>query len=338
MKILLVDTLSEPGHTSFNQSIVDWLENEDVSMYFSDSMARNFDSAFQSFPDNMLVKSSKWKYKFNQIILMKNVFSRLRYSSFDKVLFLSYEPLSMFIWSYFFRYFSHASIFVVEHNTVPKSGFFKKMPYKMISKTVTHITLMDYISKYVSDKFNKRAVTVRHPMNNILNSTNECIEPLEINDNKIIFMPSATIDADTTNKIFQVVSQNKGYTLYAKPKYDVGFESDNIILSTRFDNYNRMMASSDVVIIPQDFDYRVSGVLYEALQSNALIIVSDCIFGRFASEYFPGRVFIVSDWHELFPIIESNLPLIDRTDEENYFSNWNRLGKNELYEALNANG
>ncbi|MNG80549.1 hypothetical protein D3C73_217830 [compost metagenome] len=336
MKVLLVDTLSERAHTSFNQSIVDWLGNEDVSMYFSDSMARNFDSNSRSFPDKMLVKNSKWKYKFNQLILMKNVFSKLRHNSFDKVLFLSYEPLSMSIWSYFFRYFTRTNLYVFEHNTVPNSGFLKKMLYKMISKTVTHITLMDYISKYVNEKFNKKAVTIRLPMNNIFDSTNKRVEPLGINHDKIIFMPSATIDAETTNKIYHVVSQNKGYTLYAKQKYDVKFESKNIILSSWFEDYNGMMVSSDVVIIPQNFDYRVSSVLYEALQSNALIIVSDCIFGRFASEYFPDRVFLVSDWDELFPIIESNLPLVGRINE-NYFLHWNNRGKNELYEALNAN-
>ncbi|HGM5488612.1 TPA: hypothetical protein ACKP1B_000190 [Serratia fonticola] len=336
MKILLVDTLSELGHIKFNQSIADWLANEDVTIYFSESMARNFDLDSRSFSDRMLAKDSKWRYKFNQIVLMKNILSTLRNNSFDKVLFLSYEPLSMFFLSHFIRHFTHANIFVVEHNTVPNTGFFKKMLYKMISNTITHITLMDYISKYVSDKFNKKTATVRHPMKNIFDSTSEGVKAPSIDD-KIIFMPSATIDADTTNKIFRIVSQNKKYTLYAKPNYDVKFESENIILSSRFDDYNRLMASSDVVIIPQDFDYRVSGVLYEALQSNALIIVSDCIFGQFASEYFPDRVLIVSDWSELFPLIESNLSLGGGVNKGNYFSEWNKRGKHELYEALNAN-
>lgn len=286
-RVLIFDPLSEKGHREFNNSFDklflkferEWIVSKDMH----DSMHINCSK--NHFDNKLINKKNKFFYLFNQVFLLIKfiIYSR----KYDKAILVSYYLPSVFLLSVIFS-LSKEKYFFVEHNTIPESSRIKDIMFRFLTCKITHICLAPYIGKYLTKKYRKRTISIWHPFP-------ESQPQVEKNEN-LFFMPSSTITDNDRNKILDRFFCESTSLLYLKGERQ-GETSKNIIFQKFFNDYNDLMARSKFVIIPQKFSYRVSGVFFEAISNNCIVLMSKCEFSNSMAAVFDKNVFIVDDWN-----------------------------------------
>lgn len=295
MKILIADPLSEKGHLNFNSNIIKWFEKTQgvaINYYFSESMSNDMQLEGKTFKDSLLSKNNGFRYKLNQVKVIDDIFMHAIENKYDKLFILSYELFSTALYLKIKNRNNDLEIFLIEHNTIP-TNYVKELFYKLIPKEkITHIGLMPYISKYIKYKYNKNSFYLPHPMR-ALNDTVNQIKMYQYENITNVFMPSFVEEElkYTICTSFETLGDN--FILRTK-----GTESKfkNVLKLDYFVDYDNLLASADAIFIPQKFDYRVSGVLYEALQTEAKIFMSNCLFSQKMKERFNTKIVLVDDW------------------------------------------
>lgn len=297
-KILLIDPLDEKGHKFFNAEFINIFDKAmfEITLVTSSSSSNvylNKVSSLKTYPKFLLSKRSRLLYSFSQFcILLYSIFVRSK-THYDAVIFLSYELPSMALFSHFLK----GNDYLVEHNTI-SNGFIKRNLFEFISKKITHICLEKYIALYVKNSFRKKATIVGHPYNSELIEFIKTNNQNNVTANKKIFMPSATIKSEIFYDITNSIADDDSFLLLAKGEYEA--VSENIIVKKFYDNYYLEMFSSHFVLIPQCFEYRVSGVFYEAiLIPHIVIVMSDCLFANEMKLKFGNRIHICKNWSNL---------------------------------------
>ncbi|MBN4832045.1 hypothetical protein [Enterobacter hormaechei] len=295
MKILIADPLCEKGHLNFNLNIIKWFNNDQnisIDLYLSESMLKDMSMQGIAFKDSLLTKGNKYKYKLNQLKIINDIYKYAIDHKYDKLIFLSYELFSTAAFLNLKKFRNNLEIVLFEHNTVPNS-FAKELLYRAIpTYKITHVGLMPYISKYITEKFHKKSIYIPHPIRLIIANTNE-IKSNDVGRVTNVFMPSF-VEENLKHKIcasFDTLG-NK-FILRTKGKLS---KFKNVYTQEFFYNYDENMLDADAIFIPQKFDYRVSGVLFEALQTDAKIFMSNCLFSKSLKEKFESKIVIVDDW------------------------------------------
>ena len=299
-RVLIVDPLSERGHINFNIQFEKLISSFDLSWIVCERDVEFYlgVKVVERFKERLINKQNRLLYFFGQSYILLNVLFFCIKTKHDKVVLLSYELPSLSIASHLYRLF-HVKLYLVEHNTfVPKSKF-KNCLFRFISPKACHICLAPYIADVIFSKFGREAIGIWHPVPSVRNIK----EDIKVNR---VFMPSTTIGGNISSEIYDTFLQSSRYELYAKGE-GLLFKDTNVHMKTFFDNYFELLYSSFCVVIPQNFDYRVSGVFFEAISGGAILAVSDCTFGREMKKAFPERVLIVTNWTEL-PNMLDRLP------------------------------
>lgn len=299
-RVLIFDPLSEKGHIEFNNSFDklffkferQWVVSKD--MY--DSM--NISCSKKYFDNKLLDKKNKFFYFINQIYLLVKFIKLSR--DYDKAILASYYLPATFLFSIIF-YFSRKKYFFVEHNTVPEFNIIKDIMFRLLTCKVTHVCLAPYISEYLSRKYRKLTISIWHPFPEP--------QPKVKKKDNLFFMPSSTITNDDRKNIIDFFSCKPNFRLYLKGECHSEVPK-NIIPQKFFDNYNILMAQSKFVIIPQSFSYRVSGVFFEAIANNCIVLMSKCEFSNSMAELFNNNVFIIDDWR-FFDSIDLDITSVD---------------------------
>jgi hypothetical protein len=192
-------------------------------------------------------------------------------------------------------------VFLVEHNTLVPSNNLKLLLFKLISKNCYHIALEAYISKYITEVLHRKSLFVKHP----IESDNSFLVKDTGTSTVSFFMPSTTVDLRTADEILSCFkgSPSNRNILYLKGQSSLS--SDAIVYELYYQDYQNKVLNSNYVIIPQDFEYRVSGVFYDALPGTAKILMSDCLFSRHMKLLYDDRVIIVNDWVKLNEAIKN---------------------------------
>lgn len=285
MNILIIDPLSQNGHKSLNKHIINSLSNEHDVSFISDKKYKLEDVKCHLLYFKYLCDLNL-TYRLKQMLILFEVKNKIKY--YDLVLFTSYETISFSIISHF--YFN-CNVFVIEHNNIDQLlvSKVKLFFYKIINKTITHITFEKYISNYINFKFSKKTFVFPHPLFHI---SNGLLSPKE----KIIFSPSSTFDSFMMNKLIDFCLIND-YKLLAKGKKDVDF--GDIKIRKHFDNYFDCFKYVKFTFLCNNFTYRVSGVVFDALSNNCPIVG---FYSKFLFELkndYPNLVYIVNDFNEI---------------------------------------
>ncbi|EFK4582296.1 hypothetical protein QPL12_16795 [Escherichia coli] len=319
MKILIADPLSEKGHLNFNLGVIEWFKNDQhitIDYYVSEYMQCAMQLVCKVFPDRDLDKTNIIKYKIKQLKILNDIISYANNHGYDKLIFLSYEVYSTAVYMNFMRLIrkNGLEIYLIEHNTIPTS-FLKNIFYSIIpKKNITHIGLVTYISEYIKNKYKKNSLYIPHPMRKL--PVREYRKEKTIK----VFMPSF-VEQKLKNEICDSFRKlGEGYLLCTKGMSGV---LDNIIFKEYYDNYDEELTIADAIFIPQYFDYRVSGVFYEALQTHAKIFMSNCIFSQYMKTIFKDKIIIIDSWEEYICnhfVSEMNIPQVKKDVNENYFN------------------
>ena len=102
------------------------------------------------------------------------------------------------------------------------------------------------------------------------------------------------------------------YYLLAKGSSETRYE--NVLFSKYFNNYKELFNKSNYIFIPFKYDYRVSGVFFEAMIIKKIIITNDSsLFMKKMASIYPDCVFIIHNVEEIYKI------QINKKKQENQF-------------------
>ena len=274
MALIVADTLSESGHSKFNDKIINWMAEDefDYISFFSSDCSIDDTSASKriNFSKNYLSK----RYMIIYVLFQMLLHFRLIFLSFindKKVILLSYEIYSFSLASHIYALLG-INVVVIEHNTVPdKKNKIKSIFFSAISSNVKHLCLEQYISEYITCEFSKRTGFFSHPILGEV-TLNKTMDDVFYD---YLFMPSSTVQSETADSIIELFIANPEQKLLMK---DIGtLKANNVIKNDFFDDYYKLLMNARGVILPQDFSYRVSGVFYESLSYTNVIYMTPCI-------------------------------------------------------------
>lgn len=303
-KLCVLDVYEAKGHIALNRFFLNKLMGYySITLLGSKGFADNYNdmeiSVINTVPFGFANKIIFRVYSF--YILLMAVFYGIKNPG-SKLLILSYEEITFSLFSKLLcMIFYDVSCF--EHATIPNKGShkLKKLSFGFISRKVVHLVFEEYMAIFLRETFYKQAKVVFHPC--LL----ECANNDSLEDNIIsVFCPSGGVSAEFHEKIAKHAEIYKSFFYYGKACSDEIKGSKYFLLKKYYDNYNDVFCGSDIIIFPLTYDYRVSGVFYEALSKSKIVFMRDSIFSRFCLNRYGGEfVKLYSSEEELFILLSS---------------------------------
>jgi hypothetical protein len=293
MKILAIEPLGVNGHITFNNSFLLALSKiGDITFVTFPDYHRNFKTDTQiDIPRKFQGQNSKFSTRWNQILALIYIKKKIKMDDYDAIVFLAYETISLYIcWP------KHQKVYLFEHNNISNAlrSKIKMYFYKHLPAVAVHVVFMEYIAEFIGKQFKREAITIPLPIDK--NITKEDIilrfqtsmEKLG-SDKKVVFSPSGLTPLCVIQDLKFFVTNQNGYYLFAKgQKEDNG---DKYCIRSFFKNYKDLMINSSIVIIGGTYNYRISGVVYDALSYCKPIIIFRSQFGHELNKRYPGFVF-----------------------------------------------
>lgn len=278
-----IETKDSKGHVKLYKSILMGFMNgsERVKLITSESYACNFDSVKQGLDIVTCNKYPLWGgkvlYRIQQIYLM--ILALRKCCSRDDVFFLSYDTVSIWFSLLFFRF---KNVYVFEHNNIDqlKSSIIKRFFYRLLSKKVTSYVFEDYIGAYIKEEYCRNFKVYQHPLF-IVNS-----ESVFEHRRKYIFLPSSDVSSKSFYLLCEFAKQYDLDIITKKHPFLSSLNSDFIFQHDYFENYDQVFYSSEFVAVVNDFNYRVSGVFYEAVATSKKIIMNRTPFSEYVFEKY----------------------------------------------------
>lgn len=285
-RLTLIETKCPIGHISLYRKIINkYSESYKVRLITFDDYYEALNVDYENF--SLGKKSEKYNgpllYRLSQARLIKKSLEK----SIGKIVFLSYDTVAFFLNRTSISKYEH-EILVLEHNNIDqlKGSIIKRMCYRGINSKVVHMCFESYISKHIKNFYGKTTVVFPHPITRATSFDNK--ESLAS-----VFAPSSDSDFHFLSEIAEVCVNNKIY-FYSKAN-DLFNNSEYVRTEKYFSNYHEIFSHSLIILISVDYEYRVSGVFYEALSYGKKVLFKDCLFAREMKKIYPDTVYISSD-------------------------------------------
>lgn len=295
-KVLLIDPLSPIGHKKYNEILIadivksgcdldliskskyfDFLDKKNLNI----NQVLEIDEKYYRGLDKKAPLINRIKY----FKILLNIKKNIDFSKYDYIIFSSYEESSFLFANFKFR------CYLINHNNL--SGInksIKKYIIKKISKSnrliVLHENFVDLLnqkgieSMYVAHGLPKK---IKSPYSIVLEQNSIGIQKADL----IIFSPSSS---SSDNVFFEKLISDLGFIkfieennilLILKGNY-VSCSESILILESFLDqkDYDKIFDISDVILINynENFKNRVSGVFYECIANNKIILTSKYFF------------------------------------------------------------
>lgn len=289
-KILYIDPIYQPGHINFNQIYIDYLYKEGYSIDFFfvdnyvDGLRLNSISKVFSVKSSLLTR--RYNPIFNRILYLYTLLF-LRYKvnlkEYDYLLFSSYEEIS-----FFFSFYSNA--YIINHvNLQGCNSRIKKFFISNVFKKNIPIVLNESCYSLVKNRFRcNRLILSKHGLLPAFKhiEKSEKYSSIVTKYKYVIFSPSDnSVDTCFINSLlksdtFQTYLQERDILFVVKSKMEIEIHSNNILCINEYlseDDYRFFFLKANIILIiyPETFQYRVSGVLFECFSNNKMCLLSD---------------------------------------------------------------
>ncbi|CDU10775.1 hypothetical protein VCR31J2_2260042 [Vibrio coralliirubri] len=290
-KIAVIEPLQAKGHLNINAFYLNALNKKyDVDFYVVPELYEKYKTLEN---ENLKIKKIGLKNKSNSTLFyfLANVIAlfklalNIKNSGIDKVIFLSYHLPSFAPISYVYSSL-FSSCLVIEHNTIPKT-ISKKVLYRLVSSNIFHGCLHPSISKFIDRNFNKKTIDINHPIT---------LPKFEIDKNKchhkkqFIFAPSGLV---TSDDIDFLLSRIGDYDIDILTK--VESPDNRVVTKKRFEPYERLMSEALFIYNPFSISHRVSGIYFDALANQNLMICKKNEVTLELKSLFPDLVIFQDD-------------------------------------------
>jgi len=241
-------------------------------------------------PKRLFRKKGKLGSRIDASLVLIFIQKSMELDTFDAILFLTYETITFSVfWP------KNITTLVLEHNNLDNclGSRVKEFFYSRLGDSVFHLTFETYISERIETKFGARVETILHPtICGVENSKNrtQLLQAQGVGEStKLIFSPSASTPERYTKALCSLSESANGefYFLAKGPNPRVGL---NWKICRYFQNFDSLLAASDAAFLGKNYEYRVSGIVYEALGVGTHIIMPDCLFGRCMKKKYPTEI------------------------------------------------
>lgn len=308
LKILIVDPISAKGHIKLNEKIIEHLNSiSNIHILTIDNTHSKNQNNISFFPENIKnIKKNKFSYRIQNYLYTRYAINYFKKNNFDIIIFIAYETISMSIALIGNKKIAER-LWLYEHNNIDEKNdsIIKEFFYKKLNNKAMHIVFEDYIGKNISKKY----FHIPHPIYKELKTH-------EQESKKFIFAPSGGNDPLLSSEIIKFCENN---SIYLKLKSKLKIYSNFIESSDYFDNYNQLINSCSYVLLLNNFENRVSGVLYEALTERKIIISTDCQFIREIKVQYPTLIYIIKEISDLKIIYTHKEEIIAMSKDYNKF-------------------
>lgn len=306
MKVLYVDITSPVGHVNYNYrllSILSELCEIDVVFkenYLCELYSRNkkinkrYNIPREYFPEHVAKRHKnkimyKIAYRYNLYKSMKDIERLVTCNNYDLIFFSSIEVISFCLSTFRpkarYVFVDHAITAIDKNRT-------KKFFWKLINNNIEVVAMEQYIKDFLENKvkINNKVWLVKHPLPEIYTQRIDNKQK----DRNIIFAPSGSNDEKFIEFLISNDKFIKKYKIIIKSNLQQ-FTGENLeVFNTRieYDEYYRLMKSCDYVLLPYEnnYNYRVSGVFYEAVVLNKLCLINGNNTLKYYVERYPTIV------------------------------------------------
>jgi hypothetical protein len=297
MKILVIDFLEEPGHVPYNQMLLKSLGAEhEVCFASSPDYIRQV-----GHPESQAtsVVFPRWRDRLTFRLRQCLRYCKLRRSHFlneyDAIVFSSYETISFALTAWLFWRFK---VLLIAHNNLDQleTSLVKRWFFRMIPDRVCHIGLADYIERHLAEDLRVRAGCIPHGYPGP-RSAEAAIHGGGAADQRIrIFAPGRSVPPQALESLALKLVPPERFLLMARTSSARLPEGLACVMKDGFENYQELLVSSDYVFIGGAFNYRVSGVFFEAMANGRPVILQSCRFGAEMKRCFPSDVTLMTEF------------------------------------------
>lgn len=277
----------------------------------------------------------KIKIRINQMKLLHIIKRKYKFENYDLIIFSSVEIISFSIMMHKYKgrcIFIDHGIFETTKSNV------KKFFWRRINKNLDVIVMEEYIKEYVLNelKIKNNVHVFPHPLPYIDKKELKNISSI---NNKFIFSPGLETNKAFINEIIEK-KQNipNDFKFIIKGKDNINDEN-LIIYNKRIsdEDYYNLIYSSEYILIAyeDDYNYRTSGVLFEALYLGKKILLKNNNTLINYKNKFKNYIFEFDTLVDLFEIIQrdESYKYIDKDDM--YDDEINKYNDENLQKILN---
>lgn len=275
-RILYIDPICLPGHLNYNQLQIDALGkyNYRVDYVFSKEYSQKLklDSRLIALyiPSKFISYRNGIVYRLNMYRTLRYIKKNLDLNRYENVIISCYDEISLGIANF-------PKSYIIDHNNLSKlNNVIKKYFYNLISKKHIHVALNDHTYHYIKDilKYNvvKNAHGLVKPFYNDSNTNDRYIFAPSILSSDKEFIQNALC-----NEKFNKFLKKNRIRLILRGDYDISKCQMVSVIKGRmdFEDYKRHFVNAIGLLIcyPKSFNYRVSGVLLEAISNQKKCII-----------------------------------------------------------------
>jgi hypothetical protein len=275
--VVVVDCLGELGHQNFNENIKNHIrEKFNECEFVSNSHRLNSLLRFKNF----------FRIPYYTINFLNTICVFLKYRR-QNVILLSYNLIVLSLVSRLVH--MKGDVYVFEHNTFVPDKPVKLMFFRMIDKRFIHLAFEEFIVEKIIT-FHRRAKVFPHP------------KPILAKETKDIdyLMISSTVSQADVDAIYSILSKTN-YKSFIKDRVNPGRKINNTVTFDFLHDYQKTIARTRNLIIPQKFNFRVSGVFYDAIMNVDTIYMQQCKFSEQMELKYPDKVEIFRELKEIIP-------------------------------------
>lgn len=330
MKVLYVDITSPIGHKNYNYKILSLLsELAEIDVAFKkdylqkfnvDYVNKIYDIPDKFFSENLQEKKSsklyKLIYRYYIFKSMQWVNSIIKQGNYDIVFFSSIEVISFSLGALKpktrYCFVDHA-IADLDRNKV------KQFFWKHINHKIDAIVMENYIGDFLKDKLKiKNNIWIlKHPLPKI--EYNECLQTKKDKMAKYIFAPSGSNDEKFVQYLIDNDNLIPNFKIVIKSK-NINYKSDKLhVFNNRIsdDEYYNLMLNCSFILLPYDdsYNYRVSGVFFEAIEFGKLVLLNANNSLSYYVEKYPNTVFGYNGYENFMNLLEKMKELTANNNE-----------------------
>ncbi|MCZ4336720.1 hypothetical protein [Shewanella colwelliana] len=279
-EIIVFEGVSPRGHVEFNREYLKYLGGRVLDFYVGKSIEQSYSNVQHNSFNDYYVFKGRLLHAVGFLLQLISVLLSANRRKCKHVFLLSYDISTMCLGAYLAKFLG-IKITTVEHNTLPVT-LLKRCLVRLSPNNVTYICLMPSAAKLL-EGLGKEALYIDLPI--IKREATSVIDEKNHNYKGVVFCPSSSGNFTLIEKR---ASQNPNILFNVKG--DNKSKLNNLVCTKYFEDYYKSMAECDFVYLPVNFDYRVSGPLYEAIGLNKTVIISQCDFAQYAKQLFGESV------------------------------------------------
>jgi hypothetical protein len=291
-----------------------------------------------SIPESYTDEQSKSRIgdRISQIRILKFILRKVCLDDYEVIIFLAYETISFCLcWP------RNRKIFIFEHNNIENShsNIIKRTFYRYLPDSTRHFVFLPHIKEYIERCTRRKAFHIPHPHyreDYYLKPDKYIASSVSKPRGKlVIFSPSSSTPQRVQKKLKFFVSK-RADQYYAICKDTANKKTQEWKTQPFFKDYEQVLSSCDVVFMSARFDYRVSGVAYEALSYGKGTVLFDSPFARALKNKYPSLVFPIQNLEDI-AMIKFN-PLLMNQDHGRFLRDHSvKAIKQALVNALETN-